>query len=480
MCARRHTCGVVAVALLMLLGTGCATAKQSWRAGPLGIPAERSLRQQMDAGLFDAAWAALKTRQIAPADALLRHMYKGVVALHAGEFETGASAMDRAWTLAQDRWTKRISHAALSMVTSDAALPYYPGPAERMFIPYYGGLAWLARNERASAAVEARRLSTLLASDQGPQPSRQFRGVLRYVAGVMYEIAGERNDADVSYRNAAQLLGGALPGDTIPPDALHGDVVVLIEDGFVGRPEPQAYTYWYDDDELALLSSEEETRRYATVSILQHRRDDSRYDDRHWRDRNYRSVMLSWPGFDDSRRGTLALGARAVTGYEAGTVSTDVTSAVRADFERQQPMRLARAIARAAVRNAAMAAAGKSFENATKGDDKDDANDGKKKDKDGVKWGSILLGIGLFTVSATSAVLDQPDLRAWQLLPDRVTVARMRLPVGDHVIEVTRGGEAVSRGTVSVQPGSVTLLTHRWFTPARQTVAAEAVTPVPF
>ena len=70
-------------------------------------------------------------------------------------------------------------------------------------------------------------------------------------------------------------------------------------------------------------------------------------------------------------------------------------------------------------------------------------------------------------------MLDQPDLRAWQLLPDRVTVARKRLPVGEYPIEVTRDGQAYSLGRVTVRPGSVTVLTHRWWPDGRRLLAIE-------
>lgn len=479
---------------LLLFGTGCATAGQSWRAGPAGISAERSLRNQLSGGQYESAWLALKSKEIAPADALLRHMYRGVIALHAGEYETGGKSMDRAWTISHDRWTKRVSDAAMSMVTSDAALPYDPGPAERMFIPFYGGLSWLARNESTSAAVEARRLSSLLETDRGSQPADDFRGVMRYVAGVMYEIAGERNDADVSFRNAAQLLG-TLPGDTLPPDAGHGDVVVLIEDGFVGRPEPSSMTFWYSDDEYSHLSGGDDGARFTTVSEMRRRRGMQR----DWALEKYRSVSINWPEFSGAHREGSAIGlsARAFTtpaaggsslaaagmpldsatlphvvpvlesisaaGVAAQVITADVTASVRADFEREQPARLARAIGRAVIREAALAAASKSFEKAMEKDDDDD----KKKEGKGKAIGHVLLGIGLLAGGATSAVLDQPDLRAWQLLPDRVSVARMRLPVGDHEIEVMRGGETVSLGTVSVRPGGVTMLTHRFWPAGR-------------
>ena len=513
MCARRPTHGVRhrtrasllahargrgAIALLaVLLGTACASAGQSWRAGPAGIPAEREIRRTLAAEQYDAAWQLLKQKKIAPADALLRHLYKGVVAMHAGELDEGVRSMDRAWSIVYDRWTKRLSDQGQALLTGDGALPYYPGPAEQMFIPYYGGLTWLARNDRDAAAVEARRLSTLLASDQGPQPPREFQGVMRYVAGVMYEVAGERNDADVSYRNALELLGAALPGDTTAPDAGHGDVVVLIEDGFVDRPEPNSLLFWYRKDELDALDSDDDDRRSAAVSRMGARR----YEQRDWAADDYRSVSIRWPTMEPSLfvRSTEPLGARALgaapdaepdaasvavpvvtpVAMPASTITMSVSDAVRADFDRRQPARLARAVARSVVRDLSLKGAGAAFEKAgdiaSSDDDKkkDDepvkskSGDDKKGDDEGGKgWkiaGAILLGIGLLAVHAGSQVLDQPDLRAWQLLPDRVTIARVRLPVGEFPIEVTRGGEAFSLGTVTVRPGSVTVLTHRWW-----------------
>ena len=481
-----------------LLGAGCASAGQSWRAGPAGIPVERQLRAQMVAGQYGAAWEAMKKKQVAPADALLRHMYRGVIALHAGELDAGAKSMDRAWSIIYDRWTKRVSDGAAAMLTGDGALPYYPGPAERMFVPYYGGLTWLARNERESAAVEARRLSALLASDQGVPPPNDFLGVMRYVAGVMYEVAGERNDADVSFRNALALLGPILPGDTIPPDAEHGDVVVLIEDGFVVRPEPASLVFWFRDDELGLLDGDDYDRRSRAVMMMGNRR----YEQRNWEAERYRSVSLRWPtmALADHERGTPAIGARALANVgdsldaltPAATISMSVSDAVRADFERAQPGRLSRSIARAALRDVTLDAAAGAFEAAGEIASGDTDEKKKKPDNEPVKsksnngddddggsgkgWlivGAIIAGIFMLAIHAGSEVLDQPDLRAWQLLPDRVTVARMRLPVGEYPIEVTRDGEAYSLGRVTVRPGSVTVLTHRWWPDGRRLLANE-------
>lgn len=515
---------LAALLLVSVLAEGCASAGQSWRAGPAGIPAERQIRSQLVAGQFGSALESLKQKEIAPADALLRNLYKGLIAVHAGQNELGTRTLDRAWEITYQRYTKRLSDGVQSLATGEGALPYDVGPAERLMIPYYGGLNWLARNERDEAAVEARRMGMLLQSDASNNPSPQFMGVMRYISGVMFEVAGERNDADVAYRNAAALLG-RLPGDTVPPDTLHGDVVLFIEDGFVARPEPEAISFWIAPDEVALLDNRDGAVQMATYDRINGRRGLQR----DWRAEHYRNVSLRWPTMADVNPDASAglLGARATrsldfvantaiasvaadtalrapqialpilwdpsfdgTTVAADAITLDVSAAVRADFERQQPGRIARALARAAVREISAKAAEGAFSAA--GDvltsDDDDKNGsgkgekGSKKDDDedegsGKGWlvaGLILAGIGLFAIHVGSQVLDQPDLRAWQLLPDQVTVARMRLPVGEHVVEVTRNGEAFSLGTVTVKPGSVSVLVHRWWPGQAPVVAASA------
>jgi hypothetical protein len=447
---------------LMLLTTGCATASVAWRAGPGGIPAERGIRAHLTNNRADEAWRALANKKVAPPDALLRHMYRGVVSLHAGEFEAGTRATDRAWTIAEDRYTRQLSRGALTMVTAEAVLPYQPGPTERMLIPYYGGLNWLARNERYEAAVEARRLAAMLESNFSEQVPRGMQGVLRYVSGAVFEAAGERQDALVAYRNAAALLG-TLPGDTTLAGPDSGDVVVLIEDGFVGRPEPRAFGVYLSNDELVALTASggDDAGRLAIAQVVEQRSWSRRDGYNSDVDVGWLTYEINWASFQPSDRPARESNVRVGNCPDsclAPTVSADVTEAVGVDFNRGQGGRLSRAIARTAVRYAATRAAERAFEKA--GEERDERKaDGKK----GGGWGHILLGIGLFAGSLTSAAIDQPDLRAWQVLPDRITVARMRLPVGAHPIEVVRDGVAVTLGTVTVTPGSVVVLNHRWW-----------------
>lgn len=451
---------------LLLASSGCAAANAAWRAGPAGIAAEWAIRDHLVYGRPMQAWDAMRDKQLAPTDVLLRHMYRGVIALHAGEYEAGSKSMDRAWAIVEDRFTRRVSTAAYSIVTSDATLPYVPGTTEHLFIPYYGALNWLARHELDETAVEARRLALLLQNEEGPRVPAELGGTLRYVTGVLFEAAGERQDAIVAYRNAAALLEG-MPLDTTFASADSGDVVVLLEDGFVGRPQPQALGVYMSGDELVALTTGDDDSRLAMAEVVRRRRYDNSFDPRAPTQVGWLTYEVNWASFGQGTRSAYSVGARAasapsdsapvpiVTGFQS--ISADVTSGVGADFERGQGARLSRAIARSAVRYAAMRAADKALSNAVEDDDDDDDKKG------GIKWGRVLLGVGLGALSVSSTVIDQPDLRAWQLLPDRLTVARVRLPVGDHPVEITRGEEVVSLGTVTVRPGRVTVLSHRWW-----------------
>lgn len=448
----RHR-ALAAACLALFAGTGCAAASAAWRSGPAGITVERTLREQLSLGASAQAWEGMRDKKIAPSDALLRHMYRGVIGLQAGEYEAGAKSIDRAWQLVDDRFTKRASQGLASLITSDATLPYYPGRTEWLMLPYYGALHWMARGERDEAAVEARRLASLLAREDDEQPAAELRGVLRYVNGVFFEAAGERQDALVAYRNAAALLG-ALPGDTTLAPLGFGDVVVIVEDGFVARPEPRSIGAYMSGDELVALTTGDEEGRLAVAQVVQRRSWDRDFDRRGALQTGWLTFEINWSTIDDlPARGAAPVVRTAPATFAA--VSGTLSESVRADFQRDQGARFTRAVARTALRYAAAKAGDKAMERAAKKrEDKDDDSKG---------WGSFFLGLAMYATSLSSSAIDQPDLRAWQLLPDRITVARLRLPVGDHPIEVLHRDEAISLGTATVRDGGLTVLTHRAF-----------------
>lgn len=249
---------LLVLAGLVLGSTGCARLFSSYDVAPNGMARrDDTLRRLLVAGRADSALVQVEPKGAsAPEDELLRALYSGLLGHYAGSYDSSSAALQRAAELADDRYTKRVSRAALSLITNDKVLPYEPSEAERLLIHYYAGLNYLRQDDLVGAAVEARRLSLLLEREDAPRDST-LHGWLRYFSGLVFEAAGERNDAEVAYRNARALLGaraelpGLDPGLELPGAGGSrgaggfrdvGEVVVLVEEGFVAHRVEQAIT----------------------------------------------------------------------------------------------------------------------------------------------------------------------------------------------------------------------------------------------
>ncbi len=137
-------------------------------------------------------------------DELLRLMHRGLLLHYAGRYDESNDVLQRAEAIIDDRYTRSVSLALLSLVTSDRALAWLPSDTERLMVNYYGALNYLALGDPEEAAVEVRRLSRLLElgeEDELEPDELAMRQLLRYFAGSVFEASGNRNDASVAYRH---------------------------------------------------------------------------------------------------------------------------------------------------------------------------------------------------------------------------------------------------------------------------------------
>jgi len=82
------------------------------------------------------------------------------------------------------------------------------------------------------------------------------------------------------------------------------------------------------------------------------------------------------------------------------------------------------------------------------------------------KKNEALGDIAFLTANAAAALFERADTRSWHLLPDEVSVVRLRLPAGVHplTLEVDTGGDGtrlVDLGELEVRDGSVHVLSAR-------------------
>jgi hypothetical protein len=239
-----------------------------------------------------------------------------------------------------------------------------------------------------------------------------------------------------------------------------GEVVVVLEHGWVAHRVEDALVVGLDSGDVSVFAgggrwdhrhprphADEKPRPIGAAERILAAID--RADDSHeWRHRRSRSglrvgdggrlLTIAWPRLAAPQREARcavvivdslpAVRARALA---------NLSDAAAADFRRQSVLMLARTLARATAKNAI-------------------AKSARKK---GGKVAGMLAGVG-------GSLLEHADLRSWQLLPNDIAMARLRLPVGRHalraLIEDERGvPREVALGEVEVREGGLALLTTR-------------------
>ncbi|MEO7456560.1 MAG: hypothetical protein ABIY52_09890 [Gemmatimonadaceae bacterium] len=430
----RSAAMVAALSALSACGTLRATIG-AYETGPMGIarPQQR-LRDALARADFREALAWKED------DALLGALTTGVSSYYALQFARSAAVLDSAALMADDRITTSVSKNALSLVTNDLALPYQPRRTERLFIPYYGMLAYARLGQWEDAAVEARRISALLAQYAADRTDaeRATHATMHYLAGVVFERAGEKAEAQVAYRLASSLAG--VTGDTSPraKGSQEGEVLVVVERGFVAHRATESINLFFDNDDDSSRTHHGE--HLPRIRERGHRGDDD--EDGYWLAVAFPSLRRSPRVFGDAQAyvdGASADGAR---------MTSVLDDASGADEARERTGLLVRAAARATAKYAVTKAV---------------------KDKKGEVAGTIA-NIG-------ASLLERADIRSWHLLPQEITVMRVRVPAGQHQLSVGVAdcdeGSRVDVGPVTVHPGEVTIAAVRlWGEPPRRTMAS--------
>jgi uncharacterized protein len=492
---------LAATMALAVATIGCAGIFGSYAIAPNGLTVQEDrFRQLLARGQATAALERLD--RTAPDDEVLRSLYRGIIAYHAGRFEESARILDAAGDLADERVTKSISRSALALVSNDLVLPYEPGRTERLMIPYVAALARIRLGDVPGAAVEARRLSLLLQqyADRDSPPDPGLHAALRLFAGTIFEAAGEANDAAVAYRNAQALDPLAPTPDGLPPEPGTGTVVVVLEQGFVAHRTEQALAVLLLPEEVHALAHGPADDRAAVTAFVAGRvlaqaaygegprrgmalyvpaPDESVVPARRGRtvcttriapaaadtgggqarpvthrppeecveadddsDELPYLLKVAWPAYrSDHRigRARLLAGGDTVPFGGAG----DLSAGVMADYESERALVVARTIARGAAKLALTKGAERSVE-------------------DRSEVAGRLIGLA---GNIGSVLLERADTRSWHLLPAGIALARVTLPAGEHALEIAVGddglGRSVSAGTVIVRPGQLTILPVR-------------------
>jgi hypothetical protein len=424
-------------------------------------------------------------------DDLLFALEDGLLLYYAGDPELSNDRFEFAERGVDDLYTKSISRALLSLVSSDLVLRFEPRGIENFLVNYYRAFNYLELGEPEEAWVEWRKLGSKL------QFSREQGGALyldppffSYLAGLGLE-ADDLNDAYIAFRLAEasyrERAGGAVPPELIDdlirlardlgfsdhlelyrtrygertavldeaavsgPDragrADWGELVVFVEDGLVAPIEEVRVQLPITRVRAELVGSGGEGAHLDLAEILAREYAEGRFagvGPRYARAREIAYVMpISLPVFG---RGQAAFGhVAAVVGNDTAAAwpALQVSALQQQAFQDRLLGIYAKTIARALVK---YAAAAKLREEA---------------EEEGGETAGDVVGI---LANLVNVVTERADTRAWLGVPHRIWMARLRVPAGRREVRLLFDGrDEVSLGEVDVTPGDRQLLSYRVF-----------------
>jgi uncharacterized protein len=448
---------------LALLLAGCAGPRTQLMTG---------VRNDLRAANYPKAYHDYQ-KKVAGTDAVDKLLNLGLLAFEAGDYAKAQQALADADRLAEERLTKSLSREAAALATSDRVRAYQGTVVDRAMIHYYRALAFVATGDGSAATVEGRKVAQYLeVNARESKHSYKDDAFLQYFSGALYDGFGQTNDAWISYKRAHEIYQDyygtgepdficplaamtakavGAPADQIencPPGQTeykqgNGRVVIVCEAGQAPPILEQNITFPIMKSDPVRWDNDDDRDRYSHDI---YGRQGAEY---HYQETELRYLLrVALPYYPDDYLGThvtdvrvrdeAGLDVRADLGEPVGTI-------LRKDLSDRMPAITVRAITRAIIKYAAKEAA----ESAA-----------GKKDKDVGK----LVG---FLVNAAGALTEAADTRSWETLPERIFVADLSLPPGEHTLRALfqddMGGtlERHDFPTVNVKAGEITFLRVR-------------------
>jgi hypothetical protein len=427
------------------------------------------IRKEAASGNIPSALALLEEQAGDDPD-VLNLVERGLLLFYAGRYEECNTLFQLADAKIEDLYTKSISREALAFLTNDATLPYTGYPHEQVLINVYLALSYMTLGDLESALVACRRVGlrlTQMADLRENTSGYTDDAFAEWLTGILYAEDGDGNSALVAARRAeraydeyGELWGLPKPTQLVTDHILWGrrfgflqeaDELAESHPDAALRAEPRSR----EDGELLLVYESGTAPLLDEVRIsFPILKSDTSDDLDHLADTMYtrgpRGEYVPAHGVKIDYWLDVALPvmvattsthrrARLLVDGEATETELveDISALAKLTFDEEAGRRTIRTIARALAKYFAV-------------------KEVKKRDE--------FLG---WVANITGSATERADTRSWTLLPDRIHMARLRLPAGTYraVVEVLDDhGEVAQTATfaqVQVLPGELTVIHHR-------------------
>jgi hypothetical protein len=444
--------------------------------------------------------AVAATVRAGPKDSLLRTMQMGLVLHRFGEYERSNAALQDADRLARERYTTSITQNLAAFLVSDNSLDFYPSALEWSMTHFYGMLNYLALGDRESALVEARAANRLVRRYANDNPGRTYTidAAVQYVAGMLQWSGRELNDAVVSLRQSLAAYERYDDAFGVPPPipvaedlvrfagelGLHdvaervrqsyldlpdaeyqapptentGEVLLLVEQGFVAhRAEQRLYIPILAAEKDSLLHGDAESAIATAVLVLARTviimneltrsgREFPRHEDgviiaTAGSAVGLELITLAWPKYELETFVPREVQVVVDGGHARAPVLLQDLSAVAVrDFEERKTNVMLRMVARGLLKEAGVTIAEAKGEQLA---------------------GDVGGFLARVASRAFAVATERADTRTWSTLPGQLSIVRSTLPAGPHVLEVSYVGLNGTKQTetinVDVVPGRLAI-----------------------
>lgn len=436
---RWSLCAAFAAAVGALGSTGCAGHEDRTATALMAL--DRGAPHQAIMALDEELKVkSPKEQPLLEGDNALLLLDRGTVLQSVDEYASSARDMGRADKAIDLLHMSRDTADDLGKyLFSDSAGPYKAPAYEKLLINTVNIVNYLALHDLEGAKVEARRLAVMQKYVREHEGETGLLGLGSWLSGFSFEKAGNASEALGYYDDALKyvqygslrdplrvltrgaprsraieaLIGGAEP---LPPVAETGEAELVVIVGFGRTPQKMPMRIPIGLA-LTMVAGGLSPYNAARANELAAK------------------GLVTWVNFPTLRpgRGGYSIPTFALDGRpQAMEEALDVEGEVREAWKKKEGTIILAAITRMIAR----LAAGEIAQAATS------AAAGEK------GGGPLGLLAGLAT-TATMAVFDTPDTRAWSTLPARIAISRIRVAPGVHEVRLgARGETKVARVTL--------------------------------
>jgi hypothetical protein len=365
---------------------------------------------------------------------LLYLLDAGQVNLYCGRYDESNRYFHSAEELAEDLWTKSLTREAAALIVNEYTVPYGGEDFERALINLFSAVNYSMLGDYDEALVECRQLDLNLNAyndKYGKKNVYKEDAFGRYLSGIIYEAAGELDDAYIDYYKAYRAYQDYRADYGTPmPSALVEDLVRAAE--ATGRAGE--FGAELGERPPGGISHEEAGGLGKIVFIHLNGRAPVKAEDRVFIHTPHGPIKLAFPKLIVRPPACRGSGLVVSSNGEMASVRTELVEDINRiavkNLDDRRARVVAKTIARAVVKQAAIEAA------ASQINDRD------------------LRALTRIGLSLVSQVVERADTRSWKTLPGEIYLARVFVPEGRYALsaELCLGRE-LPLDTVRIRAG---------------------------